>query len=88
MRRRWKILIAVVVGIFVLLILNSLVVTNETKDAKTTVEGAQLVDAFGGELQVTDTGKKDGSPIVLLHCYTCDMRWWDGCCPSSRRTTA
>jgi len=81
MHRRWKILIGVVVGLFVLLILNSLVVTNETKDAETTVEGAQLIDAFGGELQVTDTGKKDGSPIVLLHCYTCDMQWWDGMLP-------
>jgi pimeloyl-ACP methyl ester carboxylesterase len=78
MRRRWKILIGVVAAIFVLLVLNSIVVTNETKDAETTVEGAQLVDAFGGELQVTDTGNKDGSPIVLLHCYTCEMRWWDG----------
>jgi pimeloyl-ACP methyl ester carboxylesterase len=78
MRRRWKILIAVVAGIFVLLVLNSIVVTNQTKDAKTTVEGGQIIDAFGGELQVTDTGKRDGSPIVLLHCYTCDLRWWDG----------
>jgi pimeloyl-ACP methyl ester carboxylesterase len=81
MRRRWKILIGVVAGILVLLVLNSIVVTNETKDAETTVEGAQLVDAFGGELQVTDTGKPDGPPIVLLHCYTCEMRWWDGMLP-------
>jgi pimeloyl-ACP methyl ester carboxylesterase len=78
MRRRWKILIGVVAGILVLLILNSIVVTNQTKDAGTTVEGGQIVDAFGGELQVTDTGNRDGSPIVLLHCYTCDLRWWDG----------
>ncbi len=81
MGRRWKILIGVVAGIVVLLVLNSIVVTNQTEDAEVTVEGAQLVDAFGGELQVTDTGKRDGSPIVLLHCYTCSLRWWDGMLP-------
>ncbi|MDX6615047.1 MAG: hypothetical protein QOD60_138 [Solirubrobacterales bacterium] len=81
MRRRWKILIAVVAGILVLLILNSIVVTNQTKDAGTTVEGGQIIDAFGGQLQVTDTGNRTGSPIVLLHCYTCDLRWWDGMLP-------
>jgi pimeloyl-ACP methyl ester carboxylesterase len=81
MRRRWKILIGVVLGILVLLILNSIVVTNQTKDAGTTVEGGQIVDAFGGQLQVTDTGNREGPPIVLLHCYTCDLRWWDGMLP-------
>jgi pimeloyl-ACP methyl ester carboxylesterase len=78
MRRRWKIAIGIAAGVLVLLILNAIVLSNQTKDAHTTVEGGQIVDAFGGQMQVTDTGRRDGSPIVLLHCYTCDLRWWDG----------
>jgi pimeloyl-ACP methyl ester carboxylesterase len=78
MSRRWKIAIGVAIGAFALLGLNAIVLSNQTKDAHTTVEGGQIVDAFGGQMQVTDTGRRDGSPIVLIHCYTCDLRWWDG----------
>ncbi len=77
MRRRWKILIGIGLGLAALLILNTVVVNNQTKEASTTVDGAQIVDAFGGEVQVTDTGPRDAPPMVLIHCYTCSLRWWD-----------
>lgn len=85
MRRRWKIAIGVVVGLFVILGLNALALNGQTKDAHTTVEGGQIVDTFGGKIQVTDSGRRDGSPIVLLHCYTCSLNWWDGMLPALER---
>jgi pimeloyl-ACP methyl ester carboxylesterase len=85
MRRRWKIAIGVVVGLFVLLGLNALALNGQTKDAHTTVEGGQIIDTFGGKVQVTDSGRRDASPIVLLHCYTCSLNWWDGMLPALER---
>ena len=35
----------------------------------------------GGDLQVVDRGPRDGSPIVLIHCFTCAIDWWDGMMP-------
>ena len=29
-------------------------------------------------MQVLEKGPRDGSPIVLIHCYTCAIDWWDG----------
>lgn len=85
MKRRWKIAIGVVVGLLVVLGLNALALNGQTKDAHTTVEGGQIVDTLGGRVQVTDTGRRDGSPIVLLHCYACSLNWWDGMLPALER---
>jgi pimeloyl-ACP methyl ester carboxylesterase len=83
---RWlKITLAVVGGLIVLLLLNALVVSNETKAAYVRDEGAQLVDTSGGTLQVLDQGDPQGSPIVLLHCATCSMDWWDNLAPLLER---
>jgi pimeloyl-ACP methyl ester carboxylesterase len=81
MKRGWKITIGVVLGLLVLLILNAIVVNGQTKDAKVNVEGGQIVQAFGGDVQVTEDGPPGGSPIVLLHCYACSLRWWDNILP-------
>ena len=81
MRRGWKIAIGVLLGIFVLLCLNAIALNGQTKDAKVKVDGGQIVQAFGGDVQVTDDGPRDGAPIVLLHCYTCSLRWWDQMVP-------
>jgi pimeloyl-ACP methyl ester carboxylesterase len=79
---RWvKITLGVIGGIIVLLLLNALVVSNETKSAYVRDEGARLVDTSGGTLQVLDQGDPQGSPIVLLHCATCSMDWWDNLAP-------
>ena len=80
--RRWlKILLAVLVGLIVLLVLNAIAVSNETKDAEVNVEGAELVDTSSGTLQVLDEGDPRGSPIVLIHGYTASMRWFDDLAP-------
>ena len=79
---RWlKITLGVIGGIIVLLLLNALVVSNTTKDAYIRDDGARLIDTSGGTLQVLDQGDPQGSPIVLLHCATCSMDWWDNLAP-------
>ena len=79
---RWlKITLGVIGGLIVLLLLNALVVSNETKSAYVRDEGARLIDTSGGTLQVLEQGDPQGAPIVLLHCATCSMDWWDHLAP-------
>ncbi len=80
--KRWqKIVLGVLAGIIVLLLLNALVVSNATKDAYVRDDGAKLVDTSSGTLQVLEQGDPKGSPIVLLHCATCSMEWWQRLAP-------
>ncbi|MDX6582192.1 MAG: hypothetical protein QOI10_1376 [Solirubrobacterales bacterium] len=81
MKRRWKILIAVLAGLVALLLVNTLVVNSQTKDAEVTIDGGQIISLPGGEVQVLEEGGGTGAPIVLLHCYACSLHWWDGLAP-------
>jgi len=75
---RWlKVTLAVLVGLVVLLVLNAVAVSNETKDAERTVEAAELVETAAGTLQVLDEGDQQAQPIVLIHGYAASMRWYD-----------
>jgi pimeloyl-ACP methyl ester carboxylesterase len=83
---RWlKITLGVIAGVIVLLLLNAVVVSNATKDAYVRDDGARLVDTSHGRLQVLEQGNPQGSPIVLIHCYTCSMDWWDSLAPLLER---
>ncbi|HEX8690121.1 MAG TPA: hypothetical protein VF729_07745, partial [Solirubrobacterales bacterium] len=66
MGRGLKIGVVVVVALAVLLGLNAIVTSRETKDAEVTVPGGKILELPGGDLQVVDRGPRDGSPIVLL----------------------
>jgi len=81
MRRGVKILIALLVALGVLLLINTLVVNGQTKDAEVTFDGGQIVSLPGGDVQVVEEGSGTGVPIVLLHCYACSMHWWDRLAP-------
>jgi pimeloyl-ACP methyl ester carboxylesterase len=81
MRRGWKILIVVAVALAVLLGLNTVIVDHETKSAGVTEPGGKILGLQGGELEVTEHGPKDGSPIVLIHCFSCAINWWDRMMP-------
>jgi pimeloyl-ACP methyl ester carboxylesterase len=85
MGRGWKILVGVVGVLAVLLAVNTLVVDGETKSAEVTEPGGRILELDGGDVQVVDHGPRDGSPIVLLHCYTCAIDWWDGMMPLLER---
>ena len=83
---RWlKITLGVIAGLIVLLLLNGLVVSNATKDAYVRDRGGRLVETSNGTLQVLEQGNPQGTPIVLIHCYTCSMNWWDDLVPLLER---
>jgi len=85
MRRRGTIAIGVVAALLALLVVNALVVDGETGSAHVTVPGGRILRLPGGDLQVRERGPREGSPIVLIHCFSCAMDWWDGMLPALER---
>ncbi len=85
LRRRWAIALAVVAGLLALLVVNALVTDGETRSAAVTVPGGRILDLPGGEMQVRENGPRSGSPIVLIHCFSCAMDWWDRMLPMLER---
>ncbi|HEV7770229.1 MAG TPA: alpha/beta fold hydrolase [Solirubrobacterales bacterium] len=81
MGRGWKIGIGVAIVLLGLLALNAILVDGKTKPAEVTVPGGRLLDLPGGEVQVVDRGPHDADPIVLIHCFTCAIDWWDAAMP-------
>lgn len=81
MRRGWKILIGVVVVLVVLLGLNALSVDHETKGASVTEPEGTILELSGASLEYVEEGPRDGSPIVLIHCFTCAINYWNGMIP-------
>jgi pimeloyl-ACP methyl ester carboxylesterase len=90
-RRGWKILIGALVGLAILLAVNTIVANQETKAAEVTVSGGRILDLPGGAVQVVETGptvskpaRREAAaapPIVLLHCFGCSLHWWDRMVP-------
>ncbi len=62
-----------------------MVVGGATKEAEVTVPGGRLLDLPGGEVQVVEGGLRNGPPIVLIHCFTCAIDWWDRVRPALER---
>jgi pimeloyl-ACP methyl ester carboxylesterase len=85
LRRAWKVLIGLVTVLAVLLAANTIALNNETKPAEATVDGGEILELSGGDVQVTDDGATSGGsgdpPIVLVHCYACSLHWWDRLVP-------
>ncbi len=79
--RKWKILIFAVGALAVALAVNALVVEAETKPATVTVPGGRILHLAGGEMQVFEKGPRDATPIVLLHCFSCSLAWWQRLIP-------
>jgi pimeloyl-ACP methyl ester carboxylesterase len=86
MKRRGTIAIGVVVALLALLVVNALVVDGKTGSAHVTVPGGRILDLPDGDLQVRERGPRNGSPIVLIHCFSCAMDWWDGMLPPLERS--
>jgi pimeloyl-ACP methyl ester carboxylesterase len=86
-KRRWKVLIGLVAALAVLLAINTIVVNGQTKDAEVTVDGGQILQLPGGDVQALSEGptvagpRQAGLPIVLVHCYGCSLHWWDRLAP-------
>jgi pimeloyl-ACP methyl ester carboxylesterase len=82
MRRGWKIAVGIVIVLLVLLAINALIVDGETEPAEVTVPGGRVLELPGGDIQVREVGPRDGSPILLVHCFTCAIDWWDRMLPA------
>ncbi len=85
MGRRLKVGIAVVVALLALLVVNALLTGGETEGAEITEPGGRIFELPDGDLQVVEHGPRDGSPIVLIHCFSCAINWWDGMVPLLER---
>jgi pimeloyl-ACP methyl ester carboxylesterase len=97
MRRGVKIAIGVGILLAVLIAINTAIVDNQTKSAEVTIEGGRILDLPGGSAQVyvegpgpprpVDRSGPGGprpivaAPIVLIHCYSCSLHWWDRLAP-------
>jgi pimeloyl-ACP methyl ester carboxylesterase len=81
MGRRSKVTLGVVLALVALLAVNALVVDNRTEKASVTVPGGRILDLPDGEIQAIDRGPRAAPPIVLLHCFSCAIDWWDGMLP-------
>ncbi len=87
MSRRRKIFLTALILLPALLAVNAYVTARQTKPAELSVQGAQLMKLEAATVQVLDEGPTaetagETAPIVLIHCYTCSMRWWDKVGPS------
>ena len=74
-----------VVALLALLVVNALVTGGETKGAEVTEPGGRIFKLPDGDLQVVEHGPRDGPPIVLIHCFSCAINWWDGMVPLLER---
>jgi pimeloyl-ACP methyl ester carboxylesterase len=81
MGRRAKVAIGVALAFVALLLVNALIVDGKTKKAEVTVPGGRILDLPDGEMQVIDRGPQSAPPIVLIHCFSCAMNYWDGMLP-------
>lgn len=81
MGRGWKILIGAVVAIAILVAVNAVVTGDETKAAAVDVPGGRILKLPGGEMEVVEHGPMNAPPIVLVHCFTCAIDWWDRMIP-------
>jgi pimeloyl-ACP methyl ester carboxylesterase len=85
MGRGWKIGIGVAAALVALIVVNALIVDGETAPAEVTEPGGRILDLPAGKLQVVDRGPRDASPIVLIHCFSCAINWWDRVMPALTR---
>jgi pimeloyl-ACP methyl ester carboxylesterase len=76
-----KIAVSALAAVAVLLGLNALLTDNETQGAEVTIAGGRILDLPGGEMQVVERGPRRAPPIVLVHCFTCAIDWWDRMMP-------
>lgn len=86
MGRGAKIAIGAVIVLAALLTVNTVVVDHETKEAGVTESGGRILDLPGGKIEVVDRGPRQGSPIILVHCFSCAINWWDRMMPRLDRT--
>ena len=86
MGRGWKIAIGILLALAVLLGVNALVTEGETKSAEVNEPGGRILHLRGGDIQVVDKGPRKAPTILLVHCFSCAIDWWDRMIPRLDRT--
>jgi len=81
MGRGWKIAIGILIGLAVLLGVNALVTDGETKSAEVNEPGGRILHLRGADIQVVDRGPRNAPTILLVHCFSCAINWWDRMIP-------
>ncbi|HEX2095892.1 MAG TPA: alpha/beta fold hydrolase [Solirubrobacterales bacterium] len=81
MSRRRKFALGTLLALAGVLALNAIVVSGDTEGPEITVPGGRLLDLQGGRLQVLDRGPRSDAAIVLIHGFTCSIRWWEATIP-------
>lgn len=80
-----------VIALLVLLAINAAIVDRQTERAAVTVPGGRILELPEGEIQVFErgptalAGAAPDRAIVLIHCFTCAIDWWDGVMPRLAR---
>jgi pimeloyl-ACP methyl ester carboxylesterase len=74
-RRRRRIGLAVLVLLVAALAVNTVVLDNETDSARAR-DGGGVLRLAGADLNVRVDGDRRDPPVVLLHCFSCSIRWW------------
>lgn len=85
MGRRLKIGIAAALALIALLVINALITEGQTESAEITEPGGRIFHLSDADLQVVDHNPRGGSPIVLIHCFSCAINWWDEMVPLLKR---
>lgn len=80
MRRFLIIALSLLAVLAVLLVVNAVIVGGKTEAASADGAG-RVLDLPGGDLHVTDRGPRDAPTILLVHCYTCSMDYWQRLAP-------
>src|SRR5690349_13348142 len=75
MRRFLIVALSLLAVLAVLLVVNGMIVGGQTEAAHADGAG-RVLDLPGGDLHVTDRGPRDAPTILLVHCYTCSMDYW------------
>lgn len=69
-----RLLLALLVLIALALAVSTFVIGPQTKPAEADI--GRIVSLPEGDVQVRERGPADAPAIVLVHCYTCSMHWW------------
>jgi pimeloyl-ACP methyl ester carboxylesterase len=69
-----RLLLAALVVLAALLAVNTIVTDNETKAAKEDL--GRVLDFPDGDIQVREEGRRDRTPLVLLHGFASSMHWY------------
>jgi pimeloyl-ACP methyl ester carboxylesterase len=74
MRRLALMLVVLIALVALAAVANALLTTSETKPAEADI--GRILSLPEGDVQVRQRGPVDAPAIVLVHCYTCSMHWW------------